>query len=88
MTTSWQLWALLSATFAAATAILAKVGVDNISPDVATLIRKMVVLPALFLLVLASGQMPAWQNISGKNLLFLTLSGLATDLSWIYFFAR
>jgi transporter family protein len=86
MTAAWQFWALLSAAFAAATAILAKVGVDNISPDVATLIRTMVVLPALFLLVLATGQMPAWQNISGKNLLFLTLSGLATGLSWICYF--
>jgi transporter family protein len=83
---SWQLWALASAAFAALTAVLAKVGVENISPDLATLIRSVVILGALVLLVSATRQ---WQGLAGtsaRSYLFLALSGIATGASWWCYF--
>jgi len=83
---SWQFWALLSALFAAMTAIFAKVGVANINADFATLLRTVVVLLALTLIVWITRQFQPLQDISGKSLLFLTLSGLATGASWLCYF--
>ena len=85
-TNDWLAWALLSAVFAAATAILAKAGLAGIDPDFATLFRTAVVLAVLGVLVGATGK---WQNaaaVPGRALLFLTLSGLATGASWICYF--
>lgn len=85
-TNDWLAWALLSAVFAAATAILAKAGLAGIDPDFATLFRTAVVLAVLGVLVGATGR---WQNpaaVPGRALLFLTLSGLATGASWICYF--
>ncbi|HEX4377616.1 MAG TPA: EamA family transporter [Steroidobacteraceae bacterium] len=82
----WLLWALLSAAFAAATAVLAKLGVQNIDADLATLLRTMVVIVALGALVLATGK---WRNpasLDGRALLFLAASGLATGASWLCYF--
>jgi len=83
---SWQFWALLSALFAAMTAIFAKVGVTNINADFATLLRTIVILLALILIVWLTRQFQPLQDISGKSLLFLTLSGLATGASWLCYF--
>jgi bacterial/archaeal transporter family protein len=83
---SWQLWALASAGFAALTAVLAKVGVENVSPDVATLIRSVVILAALATLVFATRQFPALATTSARSYLFLSLSGLATGASWWCYF--
>ena len=83
---TWQFWAALSALFAALTAILAKVGVENISSDFATFYRTIVVLIALGLLLLATGQFEIPKDASGKAYLFLTLSGLATGASWLCYF--
>lgn len=83
---NWLVWALLSAGFAAATAILAKVGLEGIDPDYATLVRTTVILSVLGVLVYATGK---WQNpgsVPGRALLFLTLSGLATGASWVCYF--
>lgn len=83
---AWQSWALLSAFFAALTAVFAKVGVGAINPDLATLIRTGVVLVLLAVLVAATGQ---WQDpgtITGRSYLFLVLSGLATGASWLCYF--
>jgi bacterial/archaeal transporter family protein len=79
----WLFWALLSASFAAATAILTKLGVEGVHPDVATLIRTVVVLLMLAILVSASGVGLSLSNLSGRTWLFLTLSGLATGASWL-----
>lgn len=84
--TSWLPWALLSAVFAAMTAILAKVGIANVDSDLATLLRTIVVVIALGSLVVLTGK---WQNpmqLSGRSLLFLALSGLATGASWFCYF--
>jgi bacterial/archaeal transporter family protein len=83
---SWQLWALLSAAFAALTAIFAKVGVANINSDYATFIRTIVILISLALILLATGQFQSPGSVSGRTYLFLVLSGLATGASWICYF--
>ena len=83
---TWQVWALLSAVFAALTAILAKVGVAGINPDLATFIRTLVVVASFALLLLATGQFSASFAISPRSLVFLVLSGLATGASWLCYF--
>ena len=83
---SWLFWALLSAVFAALTAIFAKVGVAGINSDFATLIRTFVVIGVLSAIVAATGQWQAPQEISGKTWLFLVLSGLGTGASWLCYF--
>ena len=83
---SWQIWALLSAVFAALTAIFAKVGVEGINSDLATLIRTVIVLISLSLILLASGQLGHPGTISTKSWLFLLLSGLGTGASWLCYF--
>ncbi|TPM63940.1 EamA family transporter [Mesorhizobium sp. B2-2-4] len=86
LTLSWQFWALLSATFAALTAIFAKVGIETINSDFATLIRTAIILVVLAAILAASGQFQSWASISGKTWLFLGLSGLATGASWLCYF--
>lgn len=83
---SWQFWAVLSATFAALTAIFAKIGVETIHADAATFIRTIVILLLLAAILLASGEFPAVGDISRKTWLFLVLSGLATGASWLCYF--
>ena len=83
---AWQFWALLSALFAALTAIFAKVGVENINADLATFIRTIVILATLGLILTATGQFQSPGAISGRSYLFLVLSGLATGASWICYF--
>jgi bacterial/archaeal transporter family protein len=83
---SWQIWALLSAVFAALTAIFAKIGVENINSDLATFIRTIVVLVCFLLLLLATGQFVSPQQISGRTWTFLVLSGLGTGASWLCYF--
>jgi bacterial/archaeal transporter family protein len=83
---SWQLWAILSAIFAALTAIFAKVGVEGINSDLATLIRTVVVLITLSLILFATGQFSNPGPISAKSWLFLLLSGLGTGASWLCYF--
>lgn len=83
---SWPFWALLSAAFAALTAIFAKVGVENVGSDYATFVRTVVVLLALGSLLGATG---GWQppgSVPGRTYLFLVLSGLATGASWLCYF--
>ena len=84
--TSWQLWAFLSAIFAALTAIFAKVGVEGINSDLATLIRTAIVLVTLALILLVSGQLSHTGPISVKTWLFLFLSALGTGASWLCYF--
>jgi transporter family protein len=86
LTSSWQFWAVLSAVFAALTAIFAKVGVEGINSDLATLIRTVIVLITLSLILFATGQFSQPGPISGKSWLFLLLSGLGTGASWLCYF--
>ena len=83
---SWLVWALLSAAFAALTAIFAKIGVEDINSDLATLIRTVVVLFSLALILFATGQFNRLGPISTRSWIFLVLSGLGTGASWICYF--
>jgi transporter family protein len=83
---SWVFWALLSAGFAALTAIFAKVGIENVNSDFATFIRTMVILLVAALIVYATGNWQQPSSVSTKTWLFLILSGAATGASWICYF--
>ena len=86
MVASWQFWALMSAVFAALTAIFAKVGIQGINSDFATLVRTFVIIGALCLFLTVTGQWQRPGEISAKSWLFLVLSGLATGASWLAYF--
>lgn len=82
----WVAWALLSAVFAALTAIFAKVGLEGIDSDYATLFRTFVILLLLALLVGAMGKWRSPADLPGRAVTFLVLSGLATGASWVCYF--
>lgn len=83
---NWIIWALLSALFAALTAIFAKVGVKEIDSDLATLIRTAVVFVLLALIVGLAGKWQSPLELGSRTLVFLGLSGLATGASWLCYF--
>ena len=83
---SWLIWALLSAGFAALTAIFAKIGVEDINSDMATLIRTVIVLISLAFILFATGKLVHTGPISAKTWTFLLLSGLGTGASWLCYF--
>jgi bacterial/archaeal transporter family protein len=83
---NWFSWALMSAAFAALTAIFAKVGLEGVDSDLATWVRTMVILVVLTGFVYFTGK---WRNpfeLSSRTLFFLALSGLATGASWVCYF--
>jgi transporter family protein len=82
----WWIYALLSAFFAALTAIFAKVGVRNIDTDLATAIRTVIILALAWGIVLFRGGEYTISNLTKQNWIFLILSGVATGLSWIFYF--
>ena len=84
--TTWFYWALLSAVFAALTAIFAKIGIQGVDSDLATLVRTAIIIVLLSAFVWFTGK---WSNpftLSAKTWLFLGLSGLATGASWVCYF--
>ena len=84
--TSWQFWALLSAIFAALTAIFAKIGIEQINSDFATFLRTIIILCFLGGIVWATHQYQSISTISPRSLFFIVLSGLATGASWLCYF--
>lgn len=86
MALGWQFWALVSAACAALTAIFAKIGIQGLNSDFATLIRTLVIIAALCLFLTLSGQWQKPGDISARSWLFLVLSGLATGASWLAYF--
>jgi transporter family protein len=82
----WAVYASLSALFAALTAIFAKVGVQQISSNLATAIRTVIILILTWSIVWFRGEAKGITGISKHGLLFLILSGLATGLSWVFYF--
>jgi bacterial/archaeal transporter family protein len=83
---NWLVWAVLSALFAAATALLAKVGVANVDPNLATAIRTTVILLFAWAIAISFGAHDGLAHVGRRSWLFLILSGLATGLSWICYF--
>lgn len=83
---NWMFYAFLSAIFAAATAILAKIGIKNINSDLATAIRTVVILFFAWGIVLYKGLGKQIYTISRYSMVFLVLSGVATGLSWLFYF--
>ena len=84
--TGWFYWALLSAVFAALTAVFAKIGIQGVDSDLATLIRTAIIIVVLSVFVAFTGK---WSNpfeLSSTTWLFLGLSGLATGASWVCYF--
>lgn len=82
----WWTYALLSAFFAALTAIFAKVGVQGVDSDLATAIRTVVILIIAWTIALVKGGAGSITTLSKQNIVFLVLSGIATGLSWIFYF--
>lgn len=82
----WKYYAVLSAVFAALTAILAKIGVRNVDSNLASAIRTAVILVITWAVVLVSGSSTRIRSVSGYSLLFLVLSGISTGLSWLFYF--
>lgn len=83
---SWVFWALLSAGFAALTAIFAKVGISNVNSDFATFIRTIVIFLTIAFILTLTGQWQPFGSVSSRSYVFLVLSGLATGASWLCYF--
>jgi transporter family protein len=83
---TWVTWALLSAFFAGITAVLAKVGVEHVDPNLATAIRTTVILFITWAIVFIAGSPSSLALPGTRTLVFLVLSGIATGLSWICYF--
>lgn len=86
LTQPWLGWALLSAVFAALTAIFAKIGVENVNSDFATFVRTIIVAVLLAMILLMTGKWQSPASVSGRTYLFLLLSGAATGASWLCYF--
>ena len=82
----WWLYALLSALFASLTAIFAKIGITGVNSNLATAIRTFIILVMTWALVLARGEAKGISTLSRQNIIFLVISGLATGLSWLFYF--
>lgn len=82
----WWIYALLSAFFAAATAVLAKIGIKGIDSNLATAIRTIVILLLAWAIVFFRNDQQGISGLTKQNWIFLILSGLATGLSWIFYF--
>jgi transporter family protein len=82
----WWIYALLSAFFAALTTIFAKIGIENIDPNLATAVRTVVIVLMAWGIVLAQGNISQLTTISSRTLIFLLISGVATCCSWIFYF--
>jgi bacterial/archaeal transporter family protein len=86
MNIGWKVFALGSAVFAALTAILGKIAVDQVNPDLATFVRTVVILLVSALIVTARGEWQRAGSISGFGVLSIVLSGAATGLSWLCYY--
>ncbi len=82
----WWTYAILSALFASLTAIFAKLGIANINSNLATGIRTVVILIMIWSIVLLRGEAKGISSLSKQNIIFLVISGIATGLSWLFYF--
>ena len=82
----WWIYAILSALFASLTAIFGKLGVANINSNLATGIRTVVILVMIWIIILMRGEAKGINTLSKQNIIFLVISGIATGLSWLFYF--
>jgi len=82
----WWIYALLSALFASLTAIFAKIGVKGVDSNLATGIRTIVILVLIWAIIFSRGETKGLATLSKQNIVFLVISGIATGLSWIFYF--
>ena len=82
----WWIYALLSALFASLTAIFAKIGIAGVNSNLATAIRTVIILIVAWGIVIARGETKGIPALSKNNIIFLVISGIATGLSWIFYF--
>lgn len=82
----WQLYALLSAIFAALTSIFAKIGMNDMNSNLGTALRTVVVLGMSWMVVFVTGAQSGFGNLTRTNYIFIILSGLATGVSWLFYF--
>jgi transporter family protein len=82
----WKLFAILSALFAALTSILAKIGIKGVDSNLATAIRTVVIVVLAWMIVASTGAYKGIVNLTRQNWTFLVLSGLATGLSWLFYY--
>jgi transporter family protein len=82
----WWFYAILSALFASLTAIFAKIGVSGVNSNLATGIRTIVILIMIWTIILARGEAKGIQTLSRHSAIFLVISGVATGLSWLFYF--
>jgi transporter family protein len=82
----WWVYAILSALFASLTAIFGKLGVANINSNLATGIRTVVILVMIWIIILTRGEAKGINTLSKQNIIFLVVSGIATGLSWLFYF--
>ena len=82
----WVIYALLAALFASLTAIFAKVGIKGVDTDLATAVRTVVILVLAWSIAFFRGGTGTLSSLSRQNIIFLVLSGIATGLSWIFYF--
>jgi bacterial/archaeal transporter family protein len=82
----WWIYALMSAFFAALTTIFAKIGIENVDANLATAVRTVIIVFIAWGIVLAQGNLSQLATISARSLIFLIISGVATGLSWIFYF--
>ncbi|MDP4089201.1 MAG: EamA family transporter [Bacillota bacterium] len=82
----WKVFAILSAVFAALTSILAKIGIKGVDSNLATAIRTVVIIVLAWSIVFSTGVQAGVKNLTKQNWTFLILSGLATGLSWLFYY--
>jgi bacterial/archaeal transporter family protein len=82
----WWIYALISAFFAALTTIFSKIGVENVDANLATAVRTVVILLIAWGIVLAQGNIAQLSTLPSRTLFFLVISGIATGLSWLFYF--
>ena len=82
----WWIYAILSAFFASLTAIFAKLGIENVNSNLATGIRTIVVLIMIWAIILSRNEAKGIESLSRQNIIFLIISGVATGLSWLFYF--
>ncbi len=82
----WWVYAFFSALFAALTAVFAKVGISNINANLATGIRTIVIMVMIWTIILTTGEAKGISTLSRQNIFFLVISGIATGLSWLFYF--